>query len=257
MRRKHSLVIGGTRGLGRALVKLWSEYGDRSVSVVGCHWPKAADRRLSSVKYWKADLAERERLGLLMGDIVHRKGALSSLVFFQRYRGEGDDWMGEFQVSLTATREILERAGDYFDPAGERAIVVIGSIANHFIAQEQSVGYHVAKAGLAQLVRYYAVKLGFKKIRVNSVSPGSVVKAESEKFYQQHKEFSPFYKTIIPLGRIGTMKEVASAVDFLCSPNASFITGQDLVVDGGLSVQAHESMARSLTTLRKIKVTRS
>ncbi|MBL8024244.1 MAG: SDR family oxidoreductase [Elusimicrobia bacterium] len=257
MQKKHSLIIGGTRGIGRALVDMWSEHGDRFVSVVGRHSANAIDRRLLRVDHWRTDLTEGRSLGPLMADIIRRRGALSSLVFFQRYRGIKDDWMGELQVSLTATREILERTGDYFDPAGERAIVVISSIANHFIAREQSVGYHVAKAGLTQMVRYYAVKFGAKKIRVNSVSPGPVVKAESEKFYQRHPGFTAFYKTIIPLGRIGTMKEIASTVDFLCSPKASFITGQDLVVDGGVSIQAHESLARSLTPLGRIKVTRS
>lgn len=253
---KHSLIIGGTRGLGRALVRLWSDRREGYVSVLGLRPPSPEDRRLPQVGYWRADLRKGGEVTSLIQRIIRERGPLSSLVFYQRFRGAPNDWGGEFQVSLTATKEIIERTVDYFHPTGEKSVVIIGSVASRFIATEQSVGYHVAKAGLSQLVRYYAVNLGPRKIRVNAVSPGPVLKDESMEFYKKHKKFRAFYKSVVPLGRMGTMEEIAGAVDFLCSPNASFITGQDLVVDGGLSIQGQESLARHMTSMRTVKVTR-
>jgi NAD(P)-dependent dehydrogenase (short-subunit alcohol dehydrogenase family) len=257
MSKQHAVIIGGTRGLGRALMKFWSERGDRRVSVVGRHSPSEPDRQWDNVDYWQKDVTVEGSVASLVDDMVRKNGKLSSLVLYQRYRGGSDDWEGELQVSLTATKEIIERAAHCFSPGGDRSIVVVSSIASQFIVKEQPVGYHVAKAGINQLVRYYAVKLGSRQIRVNSVSPGSVIKDESSEFYRKHRKFAAFYRSIIPLGRMGTMNEVAHVADFLCSRQASFMTGQNLVVDGGLSVQGHESLARELTPLRRVKVTRS
>ena len=70
------------------------------------------------------------------------------------------------------------------------------------------------------------------------------MKEESKDFYLKSKKLLGLYKDLTPLRRMGTAEEVAAAIRFLCSPAASFITGQNLVVDGGVSVQSHESLAR-------------
>ena len=138
---------------------------------------------------------------------------------------------------------------------GGGRIVNIGSTTGFSVNLESPV-YHVAKAGISQLARYYAYVLGPKGIRVNSVSPGTIIKEESEEFYSKNQPLRDLYNSIIPLGRMGTAIEIANVVTFLCSPKASFITGQDIVVDGGISLQWHESMARTLALRNDITVTR-
>jgi len=118
------------------------------------------------------------------------------------------------------------------------------------------VSYHVAKAALSQMVRYYAVALGPLGIRVNCVSPGTIMKEEAQSFYAAHPELWELYGRIIPLGRMGSAGEVARAIAFLCSPEAGYITGQELVVDGGLSVQWQESVARRASGLDAVTITR-
>jgi NAD(P)-dependent dehydrogenase (short-subunit alcohol dehydrogenase family) len=111
----------------------------------------------------------------------------------------------------------------------------------------------MAKAALIQMVRYYAVALGHRGIRVNAISPGTTVKDESKAFYAEHPELEQLYRDIIPLGRMGTADDVADVMVFLVSGASSFLTGQNIVLDGGVSLQAHESLVRRLSPLKDLR----
>ncbi len=249
MERNHSLIVGGTRGIGRALVRTLAKE-NHVLSVIGRRPPAETDRHIPDVHYWVVDLLDQESLADALADVIKQNGKLNHLVFLQRYRGEGDDWVGEIETTLTATKYVIERLVDEFDGSDEDSIVIVSSIASHFVAEEQALSYHVAKAGLNQMIRYYAVVLGSRGIRVNGVSPCTILKEESREFYLQNERLYNLYKTITPLGRMGTSEEIAQVIAFLCSPKASFITGQNIVVDGGLSLQWQESLARKLTSLK-------
>lgn len=107
MKNPHCLVVGGTHGIGRALVKLWTGQG-YAVSVIG-HWPApAADRRLYGMAYWVTDITNPRKLKSTLKEIIHRRGRIRYLVFFQRFRGEGDTWDGEVRVTLTATQRMID-----------------------------------------------------------------------------------------------------------------------------------------------------
>ena len=243
------LVVGGTRGIGRVVARRLAE-DDQIVSIVGRRKPDdAADP--SGITSWTADVSDLAALRRTLAEIVERCGPLSAAVLSQRYRGAGDDWAGEIATSLTATRELLEWAGEHFEDLGRgKSLVVVSSIAGRFVASEQPVSYHVAKAAMAQMVRFYAVSLGRKAIRVNAISPGTIVKEESKGFYAMHPEIEELYRNIVPLGRMGTSEDVAELAAFLVSDRASFLTGQDIVLDGGVSLQSHESMSRLLAGVR-------
>jgi NAD(P)-dependent dehydrogenase (short-subunit alcohol dehydrogenase family) len=249
----HALVVGGTRGSGRAVVRKFAALGAH-VSVIGRRDAPEKERALPNVKHYSVDLRNAEARRKAMHDIFKERKNLSQLILLQRFRGEGDAWADELEVSLTATKEFIEGLTDRFDSDG--AIVVVGSVAARYVASEQPVAYHAAKAALLQMVRYYAVSLGAKGIRVNSVSPASVLKEESKDFYLKNEELMAFYRRILPLGRIPTAEEIANVVAFLCSSEASAITGQDLIVDGGLSVLAHEALARGVSDFSKLSFTR-
>ncbi len=240
---KHSLIIGGTRGTGRVLARHFAAAG-HTVSVIGRRKP--LDEDPPGARFWAAEITDPDDRARAIGEILSENGKLSRLVFFQRFRGTGDGWAGEIATSLTATKEIIESLAVEFEEGGEKSIVVVGSIACSLIADEQPVGYHVAKAGLLQMARYYAATLGPRGIRVNCVSPGTVMKEEAREFYEGNRELQRMYRTVIPLGRMGTSDEIANVIEFLGSSKASFITGQELVVDGGLSVQWQETVGRRM-----------
>jgi NAD(P)-dependent dehydrogenase (short-subunit alcohol dehydrogenase family) len=251
----HTLIVGGTRGIGRALVKRFARE-NQFVSVIGRHQPSEADARILGTRYWLADLSKRKRLSRVLSEIVSERGRLDNLVLCQRYRGASDDWIGEMDISLSMTKRVVESLCDDFEGLGGGSIVILSSLASCFIANEQPLSYHVAKGGLNQLVRYYAVVLGAKRIRVNAVSPATILKEESKGFYIRNKKLTKLYQDITPLGRMGTSEDVCNVISFLCSPGGSFITGQNIVVDGGISVQWHETLARKLTSLNGLRITR-
>jgi NAD(P)-dependent dehydrogenase (short-subunit alcohol dehydrogenase family) len=113
-------------------------------------------------------------------------------------------------------------------------------ISIHLVVQfPGSLYYNVSKAGLDQLTRCSALELAPKGVRVNAVNPGVIITecqkraGMTDEFYEKFMEHS---KTTHPLGRAGTAEEVAKAIAFLASDDASFITGVTLAVDGGRSV---------------------
>jgi NAD(P)-dependent dehydrogenase (short-subunit alcohol dehydrogenase family) len=243
LRKPHSLIIGGTRGIGRALAQVLAAEG-HAVSVIGRSIPAA--KPAGGICVWPVDLLDRPALSRSLGEIISRNGKLNNLIFLQRYKADGDKWTGEIETALSATRFVIESLLGKFN-RGEKSIVLVSSAASDVVADEQGVGYHVAKAGLNQLGRYYAVTLGPRGIRVNTVSPGTVLKLENENFYRKNKRLQNLFKRTIPLGRMGTAEEIANVIAFLCSSKASFITGQTLRVDGGVNLLSTETLARKLT----------
>lgn len=253
--RTHTLVIGGTKGIGRAVVRALATEG-HSLSVIGRRPLPEDIQSLPHVCYWSRDLVDKRGISQTLKEVVNQNGQVNNLIFLQRYRGSGNQWEGELETSLTATKDVIENLVDQFSKVEQGSIVIVCSVASQLVAEEQPASYHVAKAGIAQMVRYYAVALGPKGIRVNAVSPGTVLKDEAKEFYHQHAELGNLYKAITPLGRMGTPEDISGAISFLCSPKASFITGQNIVVDGGLSLQSQETLARKLMSLDHLSVTR-
>jgi NAD(P)-dependent dehydrogenase (short-subunit alcohol dehydrogenase family) len=226
------------------------------VSVIARSTSDAFDD-LPLVKTWTVDVSDANALQSALSSLLEARGPVTGAVLLQRYRGDGDDWAGELATTLTATRNVFEwvaERGCFSSEGG--ALVVIGSAAGSFVAAEQPVSYHVAKAGLTQMVRYYAVALGSKGVRVNSISPGTILKDENQSFYQDNPELERLYRDIIPLGRMGTAQDVANLVIFLLSDNASFLTGQNIALDGGVSLHWHETLARRLSPMRDLSVVR-
>ena len=243
MINRHTLVVGGTRGIGHGIVNNLAEDG-HILSVIGRRPPPVEGSTASSINYWALDILDDELLEACLAEMTSQNGQLSSLIFCQRFRGDEDDWEGELETSLTATKKLVERFVSQIDENNNNSIVIISSVASYFVAEEQPLSYHVGKAGLNQMVRYYAVTLGSKKIRINSVSPGLVLKEEAKQFYRENESLHQLYRSITPLARMATPEDIGYITAFLCSPKASFITGQDIVVDGGLSLQMQHSLAR-------------
>lgn len=246
MTKPHSLVAGGTRGIGLVLAELLVKNGHH-VSILG---RRAPEKKLpKGMRFWQADLTKEKALHKTLLKIVQWGGKLSRLVCLQRFKAlKQKAWEEEIAISLTATRFLIDSLANEFHPAGDKSVVLVGSAAGSVIAAEQGLGYHVAKAGLNQMARFYAVLMGPAGIRVNVVSPGTVLKPENCDFYLGNTRLKALFKNVVPLGRMGTAQEIAEVIDFLGSSRASFITGQILLVDGGVNLLSTETLARYLFT---------
>ena len=235
----HTIIVGGTRGTGRVVVRKFNELGHK-ISVLGRRKP--IEDEFEGVTFFSLDLTCPLEIKSVLEKILEINGQVDNLIFLQRFRGESDDWQGEIDVSLTATRNIIEQLHLKFNKPG--SIVLISSHASKYVVSEQPLSYHIGKAALVQLGRWYAVKLGHKSVRVNCVTPGAVLKPESQDYYLNNNDLQNLFSRITPLGRMGWSEEIADVVLFLCSNKSSFVTGQDIAVDGGLSLHGQESLAR-------------
>lgn len=244
----HSIIVGGTKGLGRVVARQFAERGDK-VSIIGRSDTPPEDLNSGDVKCFKCDITEPDSLKQALDEIVKSRGEVNYCVFLQRYRGKENDWEGEYQTSLTATKNTVEHLIPHFSKKGDKGILMVSSVFSKHVGAGQLASYHVSKAALEQLMRFYAVTLGPQSIRSNGITPFTFLKEESKSFYQNNQPLSEMYQSIIPLGRMATTEDSANAINFLCSPAASFLTGQNITIDGGLSLVWPETLARRLKEL--------
>lgn len=245
---KHILVVGGTKGIGKVLVEHLISVKNTNVSVFGRS--KILNYVEDSITEYEVDVTNKEISYKYIDNAIASYGKLTSIVFLQRNRSNDDSLNNHFDIAINSTKNIVEYAvnKEYFSITDDpNSIVVVSSIADQYIAHEQPLGYHIAKASISQLARYYALKLGPMKIRVNSVSPCVVLKDEAKEFYDKQKTLLERYKKYIPLGRMGKPEDIVDAIMFLVGNKSNYITGQNIIIDGGLTLRGHESLIRDIT----------
>ena len=146
-----------------------------------------------------------------------------------------DDWLRQLHVNLSGSFYVVREAARRMVPRGLGAVVVTGSELG-IVGQTGYVGYTATKGGVLAMTRAFAAELAAHGIRVNSISPGTtetpMLAAEFAASPDPATERAENESTI-PVGRFGQPADIAAAVAFLLSDEAAYITGANLVVDGG------------------------
>lgn len=242
-----AIVTGGSGGIGRAICRCLAGYGAKVI----VHYHTAADAALElagalegegrQARAIGADLSTPEGCGALVVAAVEAFGtptilvnnaALQPVAAFERISAAelasmlATNVQGPFRLMQLFAAEVIE--------AGVRdaSIVNIASIEGSRPAAGHS-HYATSKSALIMATRAAALELGRHNIRVNSVSPGLVNRQGLE---QDWPEGVDRWRRSAPLGRLGEPEEVANAVAYLVSPLAGWVTGHDLVIDGGASI---------------------
>jgi 3-oxoacyl-[acyl-carrier protein] reductase len=148
---------------------------------------------------------------------------------------EPSDWPVHNQVVLEAAMTLANAARPYLAKSGGSIVNISSTTAGRIAPDNCSWAYHVSKAALEQATRWLAMQFGPSGIRVNAVAPG-LVDREFTAGLAANPQARAVIEATVPLGRSGQVIDVANAVAFLASPAAAYITGQVLVVDGGLSM---------------------
>lgn len=244
-----TIIVGGSSGSGRVMALRLAAKGHR-VIVISRRAGVGFSDLGTQIVHMPADLSMRGDIERIANDSAVPWASAQSLLFFQRSRMVNSSWDDEINVSLRATKEFIEVFAQASQSRVEKSIVLITSVAARWIAPEQPVQYHVAKAAQQQMARFYAVSLASAGIRVNSVAPSSVLKPESANFYLSSSDTMQMYQRSIPRGSIPTADEICDVVEFLVSRHASAITGQEITVDGGMSLLNQEAVARINSQLK-------
>jgi NAD(P)-dependent dehydrogenase (short-subunit alcohol dehydrogenase family) len=235
------LITGGANGIGRCIVETFIKAGAYAAFA---DTDEAAGHRLaaqlgSNAMFFSGDIAEEQTLTVLADAVIRRFGHVDYLVNNACLTRRGllsgcgwDDFNYVLRVGISAPYMLTKLLLPHF---AENAAIVNISSSRAGMSQPNTESYTAAKGGISALTHAMAVSLA-GRIRVNSISPGWI----DTSAYHDGAEptvFSPQDIKQHPAGRVGMPKDIAKAVLYLCSSDAGFIDGENIVVDGGMTRQ--------------------
>ena len=243
--RKTLVLTGASRGIGHATVKRFSREGWRVITcsrqafAENCPWPSGPEDHI------KVDLTDPEDVGTAVAEIRHRLeadgGRLDALVNNAAIspKLEGGRRMNSIDTPMHVWRDVFQV--NFFAPimlarglfrelaAAKGSVVNVSSIAGTRVHPFAGTAYATSKAALGSLTREMAADFGPHGIRVNAIAPGeidtAILSPGTEKIVET-----------IPLRRLGETREVADIIYFLCSQQASYVTGSEIHINGGQHV---------------------
>ncbi|MCI0775721.1 MAG: SDR family oxidoreductase [Chloroflexi bacterium] len=181
--------------------------------------------------YGRLDILVQNAFGVLTGESRIHGSAITV---------EEDDWDYGFDVLLKALYLGAKHAIPHMRAAGGGNIINLASV--HSLLQEPGMlVYEAAKAGVVGMTRQMATEFGPDGIRVNAIAPGHIVSEGLAEKWEENPDGLAFFAEQYPVRRTGIPDDIANGIAFLCSDDASFITGHTLAIDGGLTVQLQET----------------
>lgn len=248
LKGKAAIVTGGSRGIGLACARalaaegcslLLAARGEEGLS------KSAADLAAAGAKVatLAIDVTAPEAGGRIVEAAVKAFGPLDAVianaggVVGARSFADADDaaWLGTFQLNVGHAVSLLRAAVPHLEASGQGSAIFIASISGRN-PMSSNAPYAAAKAGLIQAARSLAWELGPKRIRVNALSPGSILfegGGWARRKAEMPEVMAAFEATEFPWGRLGSPEEIANVAAFLASPRSAWINAVDIPVDGG------------------------
>ena len=245
LKGKVALVTGGTKGIGKAVALQLAKAGS-DVIVNYFRSRDAADRTVAELRELgsnaiaiRSNVGKHELLHRVFDEIREKYGKLDILIsnaalglYTEALKIDDKAWDLSMHTNAQAFLLCVQHAIDMM-PNGSK-IVSLSSLGSHrYINGYAAIG--VSKAAIENLTKYLAYELAPKRINVNCVS-GGFIDTDALKVFPSYEEMFKEVVRRTPYGRVGTPDDVAGVIFFLCTEDASWITGQTIIVDGGYSL---------------------
>lgn len=244
---RKALVTGAGRGIGRVLALALAEAGcDVSILEIDM---KNAESVVKDIKKlgrkgiaFRADITKKEQVDKAFAGTVKELGRLDICVnnagiSIQKPAEEmpEEDWDSILDINLKGVFLCCQAAARIMIPQQKGSIINIASMSGIAVnVPQRQAAYNASKAGVAMLSRSLAVEWAQYGIRVNSISPGYI---KTEMTMSSMTRLFPMWESLTPMGRLGEPEELRAAMLYLASDGSSYVTGHDLVVDGGYTAR--------------------
>jgi 3-oxoacyl-[acyl-carrier protein] reductase len=235
---KAVLVVGGSSGIGNGIAHAFAEHG-AAVHVWGTRasaedYADVEGSDLDGLAYAQVDVADRAQIALAGGPPALDVLVLcQGTVIYRRGEFEPEGWDQVMAVNLDS---LMACANRFHDALSDRqGVIIIVSSVSGYTANRGNPAYAASKAGAVSLTKTLGQAWARDGIRVVGLAPG-LVDTKLTKVTTEHPERREGALRAIPLGRMGTPRDMAGAALFLASPLAAYVVGHTLIVDGGLSL---------------------
>lgn len=228
------LFFGATTGLGLVTAELFHSHGHEVILLA-----RNAPKNASKFKFYSIDMSNKDQLLKTYDVVLDEVGLFTGGCFFQRMRPDTGNLEAELQVSVIATQALVDKSIKHLDKSDDHPFIFISSVNSKFISKNASLGYHISKASLDIMAKYFSVKYGDLKARFNTVNPSGFVKPET---IQMHEKKILKLKQMNPLNRMLTAQNIAEAILFLSSSNGLSFNGANLFLDNGASLVWPENL---------------
>lgn len=242
-----AVVTGGARGLGREMALALARSGaDVAVVDMLADQTQESARQISqrtgraSASY-QVDVTDAEAVDRTFGQIKRDLGRIDVLVaaagIVENIPAEEyppDRWRKILDVNINGLFFTAQAAGRHMIGQGAGSIILIASMSGMVVNRPQKqAAYNVSKAGAIMMAKSLAAEWAPFNVRVNALSPGYMRTALTEQVLDGQPELRATWESLIPLGRMGTPDELGGPVVFLASDASRYVTGTNLVIDGG------------------------